>query len=156
METDDEAIIRWSSLEHDLAPKTSDWYISLIVIGTSITIASVLADNLLFAIFSVLAIGAIIIHTSKEPEMLDFAITQHGIKADKEFIPYPTIHSFCIREVGGKNELIIRTDKFLLPYTIIHLENVPPGLVRNTLLRNIDEIYRSESLPEKALRHLGF
>ena len=153
---EDESIIRWESLEHDLEPKTSDWYISLIVIGVSIIIASVLADNLLFAIFAILAICAIIIHTSKKPEMLNFEITQHGIQADKEFIPYPRIHSFCVRDIGGKNELIIRTDKFILPFTIIHLGEVPPGLVRNTLLRNLDEVYRIESLPEKALRYLGF
>ena len=153
---EDESIIKWSSLEHDLEPKTSDWYISLVVIGASAAIASVLADNLLFAIFAVLATAAIILHASVRPAMLDFEITQHGIQADKEFIPYPRIHSFCVRDIGGKNELIIRTDKFILPYVIIHLDDVPPGLVRNTLLRNLDEVYRIESLPEKALRYLGF
>ncbi|MBI5140292.1 MAG: hypothetical protein HZA94_02500 [Candidatus Vogelbacteria bacterium] len=153
---EDEAIIRWTSMEHDLEPKSSDWYISLIVIGASIAIASVLADNILLAIFAILATIAVIIHASQKPETLYFEITQHGILANQEFVPYPRIHSFCVREIGGKNELIIRTDKFVLPYIIIHLDNVPPGLVRNTLLRNLDEIYRIESLPEKALRYLGF
>jgi hypothetical protein len=89
-------IVEWQAPDHELPVRPADWYISVLVVGISVSIAAMFLNNILFAIFCLLSTGSIIIHAAKKPEMLDFAITTRGIQIRHDFHPYAKIHSFWI------------------------------------------------------------
>lgn len=149
-------IIEWQAPDHELPTRAADWYISVIVVGVSVSIASLFLDNFLFAVFCLLSTISIIIHAAKKPEMLDFAISNRGIQIRHDFFPYDKLHSFWIDQEKDKNDIILHTDRNVLPHLIIPIKNVNPEFVRNELRKHLPEKYAHKNLLDKALEYLGF
>ncbi len=149
-------IIEWQAPDHELPTRATDWYISVIVVGVSVTIASFLLNNPLFAIFCLLSTISIIIHAAKKPEMIDFSVSSHGIQIRHDFFPYNKLHSFCIDHEKGRNEIILHTDRNILPHLIIPIRGVDVEFVRGELRRHLPEKYVHKNFFDHALEYVGF
>ena len=149
-------ILEWQAPDHELPTKESDWYISVIVIGVSISIASLFLNNLLFAIFCLLATFSIIIHMAKKPEIIDFSITTRGIQIRHDFFPYAKLHSFWIDHEKEKEEIILLSDRAVLPHMIVPIRDIDPEQLRLVLRQYLPERYVHKNLFDRALEYLGF
>ncbi len=149
-------IIAWQAPDHDLHEKAVDWYLSVVAIGTSVAVASFFLNNFIFAIFCILATISIVIHAAKKPEMIDFAITTQGLQIKHDFFPYDTLHSFWINHKKNKGEIIIHSDRAVLPHLIIPIGEMDQEHLRIELRRHIPERYEHKNLFDFALEYLGF
>ena len=152
----DNKIIEWQAPDHDLPIKAADWYISVIVIGLSISVASLFLHNLLFAVFCLLATISIIIHAAKKPEMIDFSLTTQGIQIKHDFFPYGKLYSFWINHQKNKNEIILHSDRTVLPHLIVPIRDVDPEDVRMLLKQHVPERHAHKNLFDITLEYLGF
>ncbi len=149
-------IIEWQAPDHDLPNKPVDWYISVVVVGISISVASLFLHNLLFAIFCLLSTISIIIHMAKKPEIIDFSLTTQGVWIRHDFFPYSKLHSFWINHAKNKDEIILHSDRNVLPHLIVPIKDVDPEYVRVELKRHIPERYAHKNFFDIALEYLGF
>ena len=146
-------IISWQAPDHDLTEKSADWYISVIVIGVAVAIASLLVDNLLFAIFSLLATTSIIIHVAKKPELIDIHLTTEGIEIRHDFYPYGKLHSFWIENNKGRDELLLHSDRAVLPHLVVPIRDAHPEDIRGELRQHIPERQTHKNLADKILEY---
>ncbi len=149
-------IIEWQAPDHELPERATDWYISVVVIGISASVASLFLNNFLFAVFCLLSTISIIIHAAKKPEMLDFAITSRGIQIRHDFFPYAKLHSFWIDHENNKNDIILHSDRAVLPHLIVPIRDVDPEYIRMELRKHLPEKYAHKNLFDKALEYMGF
>ncbi|MDO8493173.1 MAG: hypothetical protein Q7S19_01350 [bacterium] len=149
-------IIEWQAPDHELPIRATDWYISIVVIGVSASVAALFLGNFLFAIFCLLSTVSIIIHTAKKPEMIDFAITSQGMQIRHDFFSYNNLHSFWIDNDKGKNEIILHSDRNVLPHLIIPIRGVETEYVRMELRRHLPEKYAHKNFFDRSLEYLGF
>ena len=149
-------IIEWQAPDHELPTRAADWYISVIVVGISISIGAIFLNNILFAIFCLLSTASIVIHAAKKPEMIDLIITSRGIQIRHDFFHYNNLHSFWIDDDNGKNDIILHSDRNVLPHLIVPIRGVDPEVVRLELRRHLPEKYAHKNLFDKALDYLGF
>lgn len=147
-------IISWSAPDHDLPERPFDWFISVVVIGLAITIASLFVSNLLFAIFAFLATMSVIIHAAKKPEQIDIHLTTQGVEIKHDFYPYSKLHSFWIDHKKGKDELLLHSDRAVLPHLIVPIRDIHPEYIRAELKRYIPERYAHKNLVDKLLEYL--
>ena len=149
-------ILSWYTPDHDFPEKPSDWYISVCVIGLAIAIASLFVNNLLFAIFAILSTGSIILHAAKKPEMIEVAISVQGIQIRHDFYPFSKLHSFWINHEKHKDEIILHSDRAVLPHLIIPIRDVNPEWVRAELRMHIPERAAHKNLIDRLQEYLGF
>ncbi|MBI3633173.1 MAG: hypothetical protein HY226_02680 [Candidatus Vogelbacteria bacterium] len=149
-------IISWQAPDHDLPEKPLDWFISVTVVGVAITIASLFVSNITFAIFSFVATISIIIHIGKKPELIDIHLTPDGVEIRHDFYPYRKLHSFWIDREKDNPELILHSDRTVLPHIIVPLRDINPEYVRAELRQHITERYAHKNLVDKFLEYLGF
>ena len=151
-----EKIIEWQAPDHELPERPTDWYLSVGVVGVAISVASFILGNLLFAIFCLLATASIIIHMAKKPESIEFSITDSGIQMRHDFFPYGKLRSFWIDHEKNKNDMVIHSNRSVLPHLVVPIRDVDPEEVREKLRRHIPEIYEHKNLIDKSIDYLGF
>ncbi len=147
-------IISWQAPDHELPEKPADWFISVMVVGLAVTIGALFVNNILFAVFAFLATLSIIIHVAKKPEIIDIHLTTEGIEIRHDFFPYRKLHSFCINHTKNKNELLLHSDRSVLPHLIVPIKDVNPEHIRAELRHYIPEVYAHKNLIDKFLEYL--
>lgn len=149
-------IISWQTPDHDLPEKPVDWYISVTIIGIAVAIASIFVNNLLFAIFALLATVSLMIHVAKKPEIIDIHLTSQGVEIKHNFYPYSNLHSFWIDHKKNKDELILHSDRAILPHLIIPIRDVPTEVIRLELRQHLVEKFAHKNLVDKLLEYFEF
>ncbi len=153
---EDFKIIEWQAPDHELPERATDWYISVIVIGISAAIASLFLGNPLFSIFCVVSTASIIIHMAKKPEWIDFSVGTRGVQIRHDFFPYKNLHSFWIDNENGKNEIILLSDRNVLPHLIVPIRGIDAETIRLELRKYLPEREVHKNLLDKALEWMGF
>ncbi len=136
-----EEIIGWAVPEFEKHDRSRAWYIVAVLMVLAMMVFALAANNFLFAVIIVLASLIIILHTGREPEMINFSITDEGIQIGRHFYDYDEIKNFAIvykpRE-GVKNLYF----EFKIP--LRHRLTVPlmdknPLPIRENLLKYLPE-----------------
>ena len=149
-------LLTWHAPDHDLPVKAADWYISITVIGVAISIAALFLNNLLFAIFILLATGSVILHAAKKPEMIEISISAQGIQIRHDFYPYSKLHSFWINHEKHKDEILLHSDRAVLPHMIVPIRDVNTEWVRTELRIHLPERAAHKNQIDHAQEYLGF
>ncbi|PJA87043.1 MAG: hypothetical protein CO141_01530, partial [Candidatus Moranbacteria bacterium CG_4_9_14_3_um_filter_42_9] len=96
------------------------------------------------------------IYLNKKPRILDFAITNTGVIADKEIYQFENINSFWIFYAPPQEKLLsLHTKSYLMPFVHIPIGNENPVKIREMLLKYIPEIKQKPSFADMLERLLG-
>ena len=150
--------IRWEAYEYNHAEKPSEWYWALGLVAIAGCVAALLFNNVLFAILILIAAFVLAVFAAREPNIVQFAVTQRGIRINNKLYPYNTLESFSIEEQSddGISKLIVNPENFLSPLIIIPIEGVDPDEIHDYLLLSLEEADHTEPLAHRIMEWLGF
>lgn len=133
-------ILHWQAPEYESYERDRRWY-TLMALALIAVIAYALFTNSPLMAITFILIGIIeYIYVSREPELLDFAITEKGILAGREIYEFEQINSFWIfYEPSAIKSLSLFTKGKLLPYIHIPLHEENPEEIRDILVKYISE-----------------
>ena len=151
-------VLSWGALEYHHFEKSSDWYWSVGIIIASFVILSLLFENVLLAIFILLAGTCGALYAGRHPDVVHVELRYRGIFYHDRLYPYHSLESFYIEEDSHFPKILIKSKKFLMPLIIIPLGEVHihHNEIRAYLLRHLKEVEHKESTWHLLLEHLGF
>ena len=151
----DYAPLRWSAYEHEHVERGSDWYWALGIAAVSIAVTSILFGNVLFAILILVAAVTLGIISKHPPELVEFEISDRGIRVGHTQHRWKEIISFWVDDERGRRVLLIDTTKFMSPNLIIPIDDIEPDHIREFLREHVDEVPMKEPVYRKILEFLG-
>ena len=90
--------MRWSAYEHEHVPRGSDWFWALGIVAVSAALTSILFHNVLFAILIVAAATILSMLANVPPDLMQFEISDRGIRVGETLHRYKEIISFWVEE----------------------------------------------------------
>ncbi len=148
--------IRWSAYEHEHIERGGDWFWALGIVAVSVALTSILFGNALFAILIVVAAFTVGIMARTPPELIEFELSDRGIRIGGTLHRYDEIISFWVEDEHGREPLLlVDTTKFMSPNLIIPIEGIDPALVRSFLQERVEEVYMKEPVSHKILEFFG-
>ena len=148
--------IEWTGLERRTFGHTPDWYWAVGIIAASIATTSYILDNVLFAVFVVIAVTALFLRTLQKPRMHSYALTSKGLWINREFYSFKTIDSFWIDETASPPTLLLKSRELLVPLLVLPLEDIDHEALRAYLIMILPEIELHEPFSKKLMEFLGF
>jgi hypothetical protein len=151
------APLHWQTLEYEERERSADWYWAVGIITVSLAIASIIFNNVLFALVIILGGFVLSVYAARPPHEIDIVLDDLGIKIDKIFYPYRTLESFWVEQRGDSFRVLVKSQRLIMPYIIIpiNLEEVEPEDVQTYLRRYLPEVFHSESPLHHLMEHLG-
>ncbi|MBI2096283.1 MAG: hypothetical protein HYT43_01455 [Candidatus Taylorbacteria bacterium] len=153
--------IEWRTAEHPHKERRSDWYLSVGIVALALAVTAMLLGNVLFAIFILAAGFALALHATRRPEAVNIFIDSGGVRINDTLYPYSSLKSFWVEETAanpaGQPELLIRSEKLIMPLLVISIPKYVNSLYVRELLRlRLPEEELSEPLSQKVMEYLGF
>jgi hypothetical protein len=150
--------LTWHGHEYVHAEKTPDWYWALGLIAVAGAVASLLFNNVLFSILILFGAFVLALFAAREPQEVQFALTQRGVRVDDKLYPYQALTSFAVdeRSVNHTPKLLIEFKSHFAPTLIIPLENVDADHVHDYLLDYLPEEEHFEPVSHRVMEWLGF
>lgn len=150
--------IEWQSLEHQHKIRSSDWFWIVGVVSIAGAILAVYFGNIIMAILIIIAGFTSILHGHTEPRILTFKINRRGVQAGSTLYSYSTLESFWVEDEHIHDKIIIKSQKFLMPYIILPYDStkIDPDDIRNYLLEYMDEEEMEEPVLQQVMENLGF
>ncbi len=149
--------LRWEAYEHEFIERGSDWFWALAVVAGCIALAAILFQNVLFAVLIILAATLVGMLANVPPDIVEFEISDRGIRVDKELHRYDEILAFWVEdEQENQPLLLVDTTKFMSPNLVIPIEEIDPGTVRDYLKARSKEVPMREPISHKILEFFGF
>ena len=122
-----------------------------------IAVTSILFHDTLFGILILLAAGTIALLANVPPEMVEFEISERGIRVGGILHRFDDIISFWVEDEHDTSPiLLVDTTKIMAPNLVIPLHDVDPAAVRAFLLERTTEVPMKEPLAHKILEFFGF
>ena len=149
--------IKWETLEYEYIPKSNNWFWGVAIISGSVSLASALLGNLLFAILVATAGFATILFGARKPRKVQFLLSAKGLQIENRLFPYENLRSFWLHyDPPQKKLLTVEMKKLFMPAISIPLGDTDPNAVREYLLKFLKEERREESLVTTITRLLRF
>ncbi len=152
------APIEWEAHEYLHTEKTPDWYWALGLIAVAAAVAALMFNDVLFAIFILIAAFVLALFATRHPDKVRFAVTQRGVRINDVLYPYQTLDSFAVDELSPNHtpKLIIQSKKLLTPALIIPIEGVHADAVHHFMREFLPEEDHVEPLSHRVMEWLGF
>ncbi len=149
--------IEWTALEYEYHPKSTDWFWALGIIAVAGIIASILFKNYLFAIFIVIATLCLGYFGTRPPEIVEFSLNKKGVRIKDRVFPYRNTKAFWIDYNAEHPQLILMSDRAIMPQLIIPLSrDISPDILREYLQQYMPEEEMKESVSHKVMEYFGF
>ncbi len=149
--------IQWKTFEHEQKKRGVEWFYAVGIITTALTITAIIYKNILFAIFLIIGIFTLLLHSLHKPKLIQFEINEKGIIIGNLFYPYDSISSFYIFEGNDKKYFILELKKSIIPHIKIPItDNVDKNNIKRFLIKHIPEKEYQESVSEIIMDRLGF
>jgi len=145
----------WQAPEFEKYEADSRWYAYIALVLAVIVGYSIWTNSLIMSITFIL-IGVVgYMYIGKEPRILDFMVTEDGVVAGKEIFKYERIKSFWIfYEPGDIKVISLHIESLLTPYVHIPIHDEDPVVIREVLLRNVEEIKQEHNVVDTLERLL--
>ena len=154
---DSPTILRWSAYEHEHIERGGDWYWALGIVAVCVAITSILFHDTLFGILVLIAAGTIGLLGNVAPEIVEFEISERGIRVGSILHRFDDILAFWVEdEHDAPPLLLVDTVKFMSPNIVIPIQDVDPVHIRTFLAERIPEVPMKEPLAHKVLEFFGF
>ncbi len=136
-----EEIIGWEIPEYEKHERTKLWYITASVVTLLLLLFSFLTANFLFAVIIIVVAMVIIIHDGREPDMVEFKLTDEGVVVGRKFYDYDELQNFSIvyKPRQDVKNLYFEFKNSIKPRLSIPLENMNPLPIRKNLLKYLEE-----------------
>ena len=149
-------VLRWSAYEHEHIERGGNWFWALAIVAVCASLTSILLSNVLFAILILIAAFTIALMARTRPELVEFEVSDRGIRTGGVLHRYDDIISFWVEdEHDAPPLLLVDTTKIFSPNLIIPIEHIEPALVRAYLLERVNEVPMKEPLSHKILAFFG-
>jgi len=152
----DNSIIKWEAPEYKYQKKSHDWFWAVWIIALSISIASIIYQNILFAVLIIIGSFTLVMYALRQPRLIRFELNKKGVKIEDSLYPYKTLKSFWVQEEPFEEKLLIQSNKILMPLISIPLGKVDIVKIKNILIENLEEEEIEEPLSHKIMESLGF
>lgn len=156
MPNTERGVLRWSAYEHGHIERSGDWFWALGIIAACAAVISILLSNILFAVLIVAAAFTIGIIARTPPELVEFELSERGIRVGETLHRYDEIISFWV-ENEDENEplLLVDTTKPMSPNLIISIDPADAGTIRAYLQEYVEEVPMKEPVSHKILEFFG-
>lgn len=149
--------IAWEAYEHHHIEKKSDWYWIVGIIVASVALASIFLGNALFGIMVLLGGSVMLILAARPPKIVQFAVTQRGLRLDDKLYPYTTLKAYCIDEENAvESQLLVRSEKLFMPLLILPLPEEYIDDIEHIISQRLPEEHLEEPFAYKLLEFFGF
>jgi len=149
--------LEWKTLEYSEKDRGADWFWAVGIIVASIAVSAIILDNLLFAIFVIIAGIALVLQVLKKPDLITVRIDDRGVEMDGVLYLYQSLDAFWIEHFGENDfQLLVRSQKVLVPYLVANIEDISVRELRELLLEHLEEKEMHEPLSQKIMERLGF
>ncbi|MCB9802877.1 hypothetical protein H6761_02565 [Candidatus Nomurabacteria bacterium] len=143
-----EILATWQIPEFSKTEKSKKWYIYFILILIALLVYSYFDKNPLFAIILVFFSLIYWLNEKRDPEKLDFAITEDGLIIGKKFIEYKNFKDFYLIYQPPKiKNLYFQPRNTFKPLVTIPLLDQNPVEIRKILLEFMTEDLEKEEIP---------
>ena len=115
--------ISWIRHEYERKDRTNDWFWLVGLIAISGIIISIVNENIMFAIFILIATVCLFFFSIRKPDEARFLIDERGLHIDEFVYSYSTLKAFWIKE--GKRNLLLDSNKAMIPLISIP---IPEGV----------------------------
>lgn len=148
-------LYHWQAPEYESYNRDKKWY-AVITLGLIAIIVYAFFTNSPIMAITFILIGIIeYIYISREPQLMDFMITERGIVTGKEIYEFEQINSFWIfydQETIKSISLHLKSN--VIPYLLIPLHNADPEEIHGILSQYIPEIKQDYRLRDSISRML--
>jgi len=152
-------VLSWKTREHNHTEHSSDWFWAVGIIALGAAVLAIYFENYLFAVLITLAAFTAVLYAKADPQEITVRIDRKGVRVDNVLYPFTTLQAFWVEDVEqyGKDQLIIRSRKFLVPYIIVPIpESANPLEIQDFLLDFLREEEMEEPVAHKIMENLGF
>ena len=134
-------IMSWQVPEYEKHERSKSWYILAGVIGLLFLVYAVYTKNFLFAVIIIVVALIIILHDSREPNLVKVNITDEGIIVGRKFYDYDEIKNFSIvyKPKQGVKNLYFEFKNVIRQRLSIPLRDMNPLSIRENLLKYLPE-----------------
>lgn len=156
MEKIDINTIEWQAPEYTHKKKSVDFLWTIGIVAVVGAIIAIWFHNYVFGIFILISGGCLILFTVREPQDIDFSISNEGVKMGRDMHLWKNIKSFNIKDGEPYNKLMIETTKYFLPIYTLPVPHSIDEQVRSTLLKVIPNTEIEESHSMLFMEKIGF
>lgn len=143
-----EILIMWFFPEFIKEQRGKYWYIAASIIFALLFVYSYFTNNPIFALIVVLSIIMYYWLDKKDPEYIPFLITGNGIVIGDKLMLYEELENFyIIYNPPGIKNLYFEPKSIFKPRIVVPLEDEHPVVIRETLLKYLDEDLEKEEIP---------
>lgn len=156
--TTDQKEITWRAPEFEYFHKEVSWYWLVLIIAAVITTFSLWQGNILFALFTVIAVFLILSWGHKHPREIEFRIDEHGLEIEgHKSYSYQAFQGFAVQHLNPEwSEIIFRSRNKLTPYLKILIDNNISTEAKTLLNNFLPEIEYEISLVDHIAKILKF
>lgn len=145
-------MIQWSFPEFEYHHKDLGWFVGFIGLAAILSVIALWQKNLLFLIFTAIAVFVIIFWAKEKPKNLNFSLDKKGVWVEKSFYEYGTFLAFAIKPGGLQLKNKARLRLFLnIPFPEDRLDEI-----KEHLLAFLPEAEYNESTIDALSRILRF
>ena len=148
--------INWKDFEFTHYPKSKEWSRRVIIIGGIVFLLALISKNFLFALFIAIATFVFLVLATLPPRHVDFEITEKGIRVGSTLYLFHSLQSFWMRKDEHPPKLVLKSEKFFIPYIIIPLGDTNPDEVKNYMLKYLKEDVHEKDLIEVIADYIQF
>jgi len=134
-------IVGWETPEYEKHERTKLWYIIAIVTALLLLLFAFLTANFLFAVIIIIVSLVIILHDSREPDMIKVSLTDEGVIVGRKFYDYDELKNFSIvyKPRQDVKNLYFEFKSAIKPRLSIPLGDMNPLSIRKNLLKYLEE-----------------
>ncbi len=152
--------IKWSAPEFEYIQKGVGWYWLTIIVAIILSALALWQENVLFAVFVVIAAILVLSWGKSYPKTVDFELNENGLAiGEQKTYSYGELKGFAIRQGYVDSELVeivFQKKSRLSPYIKILASDQDMETIKDFLIQYLPEIEYEESLIEHIARILRF
>ncbi|MDD5043520.1 MAG: hypothetical protein PHD51_02500 [Patescibacteria group bacterium] len=141
-------LMSWSFPESESYERGWLWYAGVLFFGLLFLIYAVWVNNYLFVLIVLIAIIIMFTYSVKEPEEVNFVITDEGVGVNSKFYSFEQLKNFWIvYNPPLVKKLFLEFKSSIRPELTVNLGDQNPLKVREVLLKHIEENLEREEEP---------
>lgn len=149
--------VSWRAAEYEHIHRTPTWFLWVGGIALLLLLFAIWQKNFFFAMFVVIASILLMSLSRREPDTIDFKVSERGVGVAKHFYEYDEFEHFAIRNrPGALDEIILRRKMLMNPFLRIPADSRTAEKAREILKEKLQEVDHEDSLIEVVAELLGF
>ena len=149
--------MKWSAPEYKYYEKDVGWYWLVVIAAIIFTAISLWQRNFLFAVFVVIAAAMMIFWAKRQPDMIDFELSDNGLKIGQKNYTKDYFESFSIREYNSEwDRLFLKTKSKISRSVAIPIPRHQIDKIKEYCLDSWEEVEHKDSLVDEISNFIKF